>query len=298
MDKKGKIILVTGATGKQGGAAARHLLSGGWQVRGLTRDPDSDRANELRKLGAEMVQGNLDDRSSLDRSLEGVYGAYSVQQPWEHGLAKEVKQGKRFADAAKAAGVEHFVYSSVGSANQNTGVPHFESKWEIEQHIRDLGLRYTILRPVFFMENLFAHGIRDKIFEGTLALGLNPDTKLQIIAVEDIGEFAARAFESPEEYGGRELDLAGDELTGREMAAVFSRVLRTPVSYSQIPIEQIRGFSNEYAIMYEWFNNVGYDVEIATLRRIYPELKTLDIWIEQTGWKEKLAEWTKAHVHA
>src|SRR5215204_4627383 len=148
-----RLIVVCGATGKQGGAVARSLLERGFQVRALTRNPQKQEAQALADQGAEVAQGDMEDRSSMERSLEGAYGIFSVQNFWETGYDGEVQQGKTVADAAKAAGVEHLVYSSVGSAHRQTGIPHFESKWEVENHVREIGLPYTILRPVFFMQN-------------------------------------------------------------------------------------------------------------------------------------------------
>ena len=148
-----RVVLVVGATGKQGGAVARSLLDRGFQVRGLTRNPQKPEAQALTEQGAEVVQGDMEDRSAMDRVLDGAYGVFSVQNFWETGYDREVQQGKTVADAAKAAGVEHFVYSSVGSAHRQTDIPHFESKWEVEEHVRQIGLPYTILRPVFFMQN-------------------------------------------------------------------------------------------------------------------------------------------------
>ena len=147
-----RLILVCGATGKQGGAVARSLLDRGFRVRGLTRDPQKPEAQALAEQGAEVVQGDMEDRSAMDRVLEGAYGVFSVQNFWETGYDREVKQGKTVADAAKATGVEHFVYSSVGSAHRQTGIPHFESKWEIEEHVRQIGLPYTILRGCYELD--------------------------------------------------------------------------------------------------------------------------------------------------
>ncbi|MBD3343972.1 MAG: NAD(P)H-binding protein [Chitinivibrionales bacterium] len=273
-------ILVTGATGRQGGAVARHLLKDGWDLRALTRSPDKDEALAFRQKGVEIVKGDLGDPQSVRKALDGVYGVYSVQQFWEHGFNKEVQQGKTLADEAKKVGVAHFVYSSVGSAYRSTGIPHFESKWKIEEHIRSLGLRYTILRPVFFMENFMASDMLSSIREGTLALGLDPQKRLQMIAVDDIGAFAALAFKNPDEYIGKEIDIAGDELTGPDIANGFAHIMQKEVKYHQIPIEEIQAFSDEYAIMMEWFNVRGYEADIPALRKTYPELKTFRNWIE------------------
>ena len=147
-------ILVTGATGQQGGAVARHLLLGDHKVRAMTRKPDGDAAKALKKLGAEVLAGDLDDESSLTRALSGVWGVFGVQNTWEAGVEKEEAQGKRLADAARAAGVQHYVYTSVGSAHRKTGIPHFDNKWRVEEHIRAKRFpSFAILRPVFFMEN-------------------------------------------------------------------------------------------------------------------------------------------------
>jgi uncharacterized protein YbjT (DUF2867 family) len=165
----------------------------------------------------------MEDRSSMDRALEGVYGVFSVQNFWETGYDREVQQGNTVADAIKAAGVEHCVYSSVGSAHRQTGIAHFDSKWEVEEHVRELDLPYTILRPVFFMQNW--EMMREPILGGTLPQPLDPDKRFQHVAVEDVGVFAAIAFEHPDECIGREVDLAGDEQTMPEIAETFGRVI-------------------------------------------------------------------------
>src|SRR5262249_10261982 len=138
-----KIVLVTGATGRQGGAVIRHMLPKGWKLRALTRNPDGAAAQDLARRGIEVAQGDLEDAVSLERAARGVYGIYSVQDFWSVGARRETQQGKRLADAAKKAGVEHFVYSSVGGAERNSGIDHWESKWEVEKHVRKLGLPAT-----------------------------------------------------------------------------------------------------------------------------------------------------------
>ncbi len=245
-----RLVLVCGATGSQGGAVARSLLDRGFRVRALTRDPHKPEAQALAEQGAEVVQGDMEDRSSMDQVLvEGIYGVFSVQNFWEAGYDREVHQGKIVADAAKMAGVEHFVYSSVGSAHRQTGIPHFESKWEIEEHVRQSGLPYTIFRPVFFMQNW--EWMRENILGGTLAQPLDPDKPFQQVAVEDVGEFTSIAFERPEEWIGREVDLAGDEQTMPEIAETFGRVIGREISYYQVPWDQFEEqMGEEYAVMY------------------------------------------------
>src|SRR5215207_204888 len=198
-----KIIAVTGATGQQGGAVARKLLADGWQVRALTRDTDKPAAHELASLGAELAAGDMANRSELDAAFKGAYGVFSVQNFWlpNVGFEGEVRQGENVADASKAAGVQHLVYSSVGAAHRGMGQKHFESKWLIEQHIQSLDLPYTILRPTAFFDNF--NWERAAILNGTFnALGLHPEKERQLIAVEDIGVFVALAFSNPEEYIG------------------------------------------------------------------------------------------------
>jgi uncharacterized protein YbjT (DUF2867 family) len=289
MDKQGKIILVTGATGKQGGAVADHLLKNGWAIRVLTRDPGKPAAKHLTERGAEVVKGDLDDCDSVRRALSGCYGVYAVQTFWEVGVEGEIRQGKALADDAKAAGVRHFVYSSVGSADQDTGIPHFDSKWQIEEHIRSLDLPHTIIRPVWFMDNFNSPDFRRSILRGELALPLRPDKPLQMVAVNDIGAFAALAFDDPQRWNHRAFDLAGDELTLPEVASMISQVIGLTVSYHVMPMSQAEAQSREMAVMFRWFNELGYQADIQGLRRLYPELLTFGAWMYAAGWQE-LAE--------
>src|SRR5215211_3844045 len=190
-----RIIAVTGATGQQGGAVARKLLEEGWKVRALTRDLDKPAAQELKTLGVEIVPGDMDDRAQLDAAFQGAYGVFSVQNFWLPGVGfeGEIRQGKNVADASKAAGVQHLVYSSVGAAHRGMGQKHFESKWIIEQYIQSLSIPYTILRPAAFMDNF--NWERAMILNGTFnAIGLLPEKERQLVAVEDIAAFTALAF--------------------------------------------------------------------------------------------------------
>jgi uncharacterized protein YbjT (DUF2867 family) len=290
-----KIILVTGATGQQGGAVARHLLKQpGFAVRALTRDSAKPAARSLAQMGAEIVRGDLDDQASLRRALEGAWGVFSVQNFMETGYDREIRQGRLLADAAKAAGVQHFVYTSVVSADRKTGLQHFESKWQIEQHIDRCGLQYTILRPAFFMQNWYGY-LREPILSGTLPLPLNPQTALQQISVEDIGAFAALAFQNPSKWAGRTIELAGEDLTMLQVADTLSRVLGRNVIYVQVPWEQFRqNAGEEMTKMYRWFQDVGYDVDIAGLRTEYPHLSTLENVLRRQDWARAAAAVRKA----
>ncbi|MEH2096564.1 NmrA/HSCARG family protein, partial [Nostoc sp.] len=220
-----RIILVTGATGNQGGAVARHLLKrSNFKVRAFVRDPNKPAAQALQQAGAELVTGDFSDRASVDRALEGAYGVFSLQTFLkEGGLSAEIRDGKSVADAASSAGVEHFVYSSVGSAERNTGIPHFDSKFQVEEYVRSLGLPYTIMRPVFFFYNYAS--MRPMMEQGTLSQPLSPETKLQQLSEEDYGAMVSEVFDRPAEFLNREIEVASVEMTMPEIAAAFSLVL-------------------------------------------------------------------------
>ena len=174
---------------------------------------------------------------------------FSVQQVWETGVEGEVRQSVMLADAAKGAGVDHYVYSSVGSAHRETGIPHFESKWEVEEHVRGSGVPYTVLRPVFFMQNW--EFMREPILGGMLPQPLDSDKPFQMLAAENIGVFAAMAFEDPDRWIWREVDLAGDEMTMPEIADTFSRVIGRQVDYFQVPWDQFeKQMGEESTVMY------------------------------------------------
>jgi uncharacterized protein YbjT (DUF2867 family) len=284
-DDSKRVILVSGATGQQGGTVARNLLERGFAVRALTRDTEKAAARELADLGAEVVGGDLEDRASIERALEGVYGVFSVQQFWGIGAEGEIRQGVLLADAARAAGVEHLVYSSVGSAHRETGIAHFDSKWEVEEHVRASGVPYTVLRPVFFMQNW--EFMREPILGGALPQPLDPDKPFQMIDAEDIGVFAAEAFDDPETWIGREVDIAGDELTMPEIAGVFSRVIGRNVDYVQVPWDAFEEqMGEEYTVMYRWFNDHGYEANIAALRDEYPGLSSFEQFLRANGWEK------------
>jgi len=282
----GAVILVTGATGQQGGAVARELLAAGHNVRAMTRNPDSAAAKALADLGAEVVQGDLNDSGSLERVVQGAWGVFAVQNTWEAGVDGEEAQGKRLAEIARDNGVQHFVYTSVGSAHRNTGIPHFDNKFRVEETIRGLGLpSYTILRPVFFMENLISPWFKPAIDEGTLAVGIKSDTPLQMIAVDDIGKYGRLAFEKHEELNGQAIDIAGDELTMQDAAAVIADAKGEAVSHFQVPIEQVREFSDDFALMLEWFDAVGYNADIAGNAAKYGITPTgFKDWASEANW--------------
>jgi len=259
-----KLILIAGATGKQGGATLRYLAKqGGFKLRALTRKPDGEAAKAVAALGAEIVAGDFDDAASLERAMTGAWGVFAVQNTWEAGVEQEEEQGKRVAKIARDKGVQHFVYTSVGSANRKTGIPHFENKARVEETVRGLKFpSHVILRPVFFMENLpsawFLNG--DK-----LTTALKPETKLQMVAVDDIGKFSAKAFTDADKFKNVELEYAGDAVTMAEAAAALSELTGKTVTYQPIPISAVRANSEDFALMLEWFDAVGYAADIPSL---------------------------------
>jgi uncharacterized protein YbjT (DUF2867 family) len=286
-------VLVLGATGQQGGAAARALLERGRAVRALVRDEDKPVARLLRQAGASLVTGDLDDQGSVRaamRSVSGVFLALTMMtgpRVTLDGVAAEERRGKAVADLASEASVGHLVYSSMGGAGQHTGIPHVESKARIEEHIAGLGLPATVLRPVSFMEN-FASFNRPVLDGGELAIGLalRPQTPLPLVATRDIGIFAAMAFEHPGRYLGRQVELAGDCLTGPQIADAFASACGLPARFRQVPIEQLRAFDPEVARMFEWMDSAqAARPDPAALRAEHPGLLTLPGWLRETGWK-------------
>jgi uncharacterized protein YbjT (DUF2867 family) len=281
-----RIIAVTGATGQQGGAVAKKLLGDGWRVRALTRDVNKPAAQELKALGADLVAGDMDKRAELEAAFEGAQGVFSVQNYWlpKVGFEGEIRQGKNVAEAAKTAGVDHLVYSSVGAAQRGMGQKHFESKWIIEQYIQSLDIPHTILRPVAFMENYNRN--RPYLLNGIYkSMGLRPEKERQLIAVEDIGAFAAIVFADPETYLGQTIELAGDELTEAQAAEVFAKVIGRPVTVEPPSVPKGQAPDEEMMAMFNFFNGEAYEADIPALRKIHPGLLTLEQYLRKNGWE-------------
>ena len=281
-----KLVLVTGATGNQGGAVVQALLARGQQVRALTRNPASPAANRLRQQGVEIAVGEFTDHDSLVRAARGVDAVYVMSTSFEQGVEKETAQGIATTDAAKAAGVGHLVYSSVASADRATGIPHFDSKYRVEKHIVSSGVPYTIIAPVFFMDNLLQPWALPNLRQGKLAQAMPATRSLQQIAVADIGGFAAAVFERRDTVFGRRIDIAGDELTGGEAAAILSEVTTREIRYEGFPPDVLRAQSEDMALMFEWFDTTGYAADINGLRRDFPEVMWHDFedWARKQDW--------------
>ena len=283
-------ILVTGGTGNQGGAVARHLLNARRQIRVLTRD--ASRAGHLADQGAEVVEGDMTDPRALDRALEGVWGVYAMTTFFEGGIEEEIEQGTTLAEAARKAGVERYVFSSVIGAKDDTGIPHIDSKGVVEDRIRELGLTATVLRPVYFMENFLAPWMWPSIRDGRLPLALKPETRFQMVAVDDVGEYGAAAFLRPDDFVGATIPLASAEGTGDEIAAAWSRKLGRPVDFHPLPLDQLEEifasslgeeFARDFAAMFRWFNSGARPrVEIAANERRWGIPPTsFDAWLDR-----------------
>jgi uncharacterized protein YbjT (DUF2867 family) len=280
-------VLVTGATGQQGGALARVLLDKGHRVRAFVRRPDSPEAKELERLGAELTEGNFEEPSTIEGAARGVDAVFVVATPFEAGTEAEVRHGIAAADAAKAAGVGHLVYSSVANADRDTGIPHFDSKREVEEHIERLGVPYTIVAPVYFMENLLAPWTLPELKGGRFPMALSSSRPLQQIALSDIAAFTALILEKRKDFAGQRLDIASDEMAGDEVAETLTRVTGHEIHYVELPLEQVRqAMGDDGARMFEWFDQVGYSADIAALRRNHPEVgwHTFEGWAKEQEW--------------
>ena len=279
-------VLVGGATGQQGGAVARLLLEKGHRVVALTRKPESESAARLTQAGVEVAVGSFDDGIALERAMRGVDAVFTMSTPFEAGLEAEIRQGIAVADAASSAGVAHLVFSSVGSADQKTWIPHFDSKYAVEQHIRRLGIPYTVIRPVYFFDNVFNLFVLRGIKAGKLAIAMPADRALQQISVRNIASFAALALENRDEFLGKSIDIASDELTGERAAQILSEASGRSIEYSETPLEQVREMSEDLALMVEWLVRVGYSADIPRLQTEFPEVgwETFEEWARSQDW--------------
>ena len=279
-------VLVTGATGKQGGHLVRELLARGHAIRALTRKPDSPAARALAELGVTIVTGNFEDQESLERAARGVDTVFAMSTPFESGERAEAREGINIVRAASTAGVTHLVYTSVAGADRATGIPHFDSKFEVEQEIRASGVPFTIVAPVFFMENLLAESFAAGIAKGSITLALPATRRLQQIAVQDIAQFTALVIERRERFLGKRIDIASDELTIPTAAAAISEASGRHIEYTALPIDTVQQGNEGLARMLEWFDRVGYDADVVSLRSLYPEVDwhRFSVWAREQDW--------------
>ncbi len=287
--EKNKLVLIFGATGNIGGATARELLKRGWHVRAVTRTPGSDKAEALAMLGAEVVQGDMEDRASLEVVFDSIPRVLSVQNWVTNGVEGEIRQGKLVADVARSAGVGHLVYASAGTGERGSGIPHFENKIVVEDYMRQLGLPFTIVRPTPFMELL-----SEKEFYPAMGTwGVEPkvvgwDTPLPWVAVHDLGLAISNVFEDPRTYIGQDITICSDVKTLAESQAIFTAIdgkkpLRIP-----LPVWMFGKMAgDEFVNMWRWMAGFVRDVGpeglwdmVEASREVSPELLDMESWLQ------------------
>jgi uncharacterized protein YbjT (DUF2867 family) len=279
----GSKVLVTGATGRQGGHLVGELHARGHSIRALTRNPGSAAAKALAQLGVTVFRGDFEEQASLENAARGVDAVFAMSTPFGTNPDTETREGINLVRAAASVGVKHLVYSSVAGADRASGVPHFDSKFQVEKEIRRSGVPFTIVAPVFFMENFLAEWMLPGIAKGSLSMALPATRRLQMIAVADIARFAALVIERRDPFLGQRIDIASDELTGTKAADTISKVSGHRVEYIALPLDSVRQYSEDQARMMEWFDRIGYDADILDLRSRYPEVA----WHRFSSWAEK-----------
>lgn len=279
LSKDGKLVVVTGATGQQGGALVDALGASAapWRVRVITRNVKSPSAKALEARGIELAEGDLNDPASLKSALTGAYGCYSVQPNVIGHVEQEVVQGVALAEAASDAKVAHFLYSSVGGAERASGVPHFETKWRVEQRIQKLAIPATILRPASFMDNYARLPMRSIVLS-MMRTFMPEDRPLQLVAVRDIGVFGAIALARPNEFIGQALELAGDELTRSQIVETLRASRIRPVISCRLPKLLTKRLPEDFPLMLQWFAAHGFRADLPRLRAIHPGVHNLKDW--------------------
>jgi uncharacterized protein YbjT (DUF2867 family) len=279
--RESSIVAVCGATGRQGGAVTRSLLGARWHVRALTRRPQGREARELVRLGAEVVRADMNEPSSLRGAFDGASGVYSVQNGITNGFDREVVQGRNVADAARASAVGHLVYGSAGTGQAGTGIPSWESKLPVEEHVRSIGLPFTILRPMAFMELM-----TDKSFYPTVGTWriwpklTGDDRPIPWLSVQDLGVIAATAFAHPDEFVGMDVKLASDVRTLGECRSIYRDVTgRDPRSFP-MPLWLFDRFTRkDVTSLWRWLRTGVPELDTAPTRAILPSAMTVREWL-------------------
>ncbi len=274
-------ILVGGATGRQGNAVVDELLARGYEVRGLTRKPDGKKGVRLAAKGVEVVQGDYGDRDSLIAAMEGVDKVFFYS-----GFSRnEIAEGRNVIAAARASGIRHLIYSSGAAAEPGNGIEGAK-KMQVEFAIVDSGVPYTVLRPVAFYENF------DRQQARTAKVGItdsrDPDRMLHFIAIRDIGLLVGEAFDHPDEWLGVAANIAGDRMTVQTYVDTFSQVMGQVIVFNQPPLEEyLASLPKPLRPLFRWYDEVGYEADVAGLRKKYPDLITLEEYLRATGWENR-----------
>jgi len=287
---KNKSVLIFGATGNIGGAASRELLKRGWQVRAVTRTPDSEKALALSQLGAEIAQADMEDRPSLEKAFTGMKRVFSVQNWVTSGIKGEIQQGKLVADVAQSVGVEHLVYASAGTGDRGTGIPHFENKLVVEDYMRSLELPFTIVHPTPFMELL----TEKEFFPALATWGAEPkivgwDLPIPWVAVHDLGKAVANIFEAPEKWVGQDVSMCGDIKTLGKSLAIFNAIDGKKPTRIPLPLWLFKKMAgDEFIEMWKWMDKwigkegVPYLMEILEQsHELVPEMLDMESWLRK-----------------
>lgn len=276
-------VLVVGATGNQGGAVARKLLDKGHHVRALTRNKNSSKALKLKELGAEVVEGDVGDVYSLQEAMKGRDAVFALTTPFEKGINFEIKSGFLLEFAANTTGVSHFVFSSIASSHKNTGIPHFASKFQIEQHIKAVDTPYTIIKPVYFMENLLTPWMLSNLKKGVISIALPPDRKVQMINLEDFANLVVYVIENRDQYLKKTIEIASDEISGSEVAEILSKVIGVPIKYNELNYDEIATMGENFVKTFKWLKEIGYNIDIL---KLHGDISQID-WHDFEAWAKK-----------
>jgi len=278
-----KTIFVTGVTGNQGSAVAKKLLGKGYKVIGLTRDPNSEKAQVLKKTGVELIKADLNLPETYKDRLLDVYGVFSMQT-YAHGIDKELIQGIQLANFAKENGIKHFLYTSISGCDQHTGIPHWEIKHQIENHIKAIGLPYTIIRPVSFYQNFLFPQVSSRINKGKLVTPTAKNKIMQFVSAEDVGAISATIFEQPEKYLRRTITIGTEQMDMQKVAETFSKVLGRQIRYQQLPgiITRLVMGKNLHK-MFNWCNKNDclFIKDMDGVKTEFPDLTRMESWIKQ-----------------
>jgi uncharacterized protein YbjT (DUF2867 family) len=287
-------VLLIGVTGGTGSHVVKGLLEQNvTNLCALTRKIDLDRAHlsQLNRLGVELVEADLDDETSLEKAFAGVTAVYC------HALARdtakpdpqEIERAKRAARAAKQANIAHFIYNSAGGVERNSGVAHIEQKFRVEQILKQANLPTTMLRACLFMEEFWKSYTRPSILKGTFSFSIQPDKPLHLVTTKDMGRVAAYVMKHPSQYIDREIELAGDVLTPKQMAEAFSKVQGSPVAYKEVPPWIfLLLFRKSLFDLIQWYRKEGYQANVSYLRNEeFPNLlTTFEEFLEETHWAD------------
>ncbi|OUL22310.1 NmrA/HSCARG family protein [Nostoc sp. 106C] len=284
-------VLLIGITGGTGGNVVKGFLEQGvTNLRAITRKIDLNRPSlsKLNDAGVELVEADLDDTNSLTPAFTGVTSVYCHATSGDSSKADplEVERAKQVAQAAKQANIQHLVYNSAGGADRNSGIPHIEQKYGVEQIFKAAGLPTTMLRACLFMEEFWKKYTRPSILKGVFPFSIQPNKPLHLITTKDMGRVAAYVIQHPSQYIGREIELAGDVLTPTQMAEAFSQAQGIKVTHKETPAWIfLLLWQKELFDLIQWYRHKGYQADVQQLRTEFPGLlTTFSEFLEQTNW--------------